>query len=116
MTTVFNSLPAQDTAAQSDYAPVLEKVAPGIVDIIDAKRKYNEHWFDVLLGLLSFISGTDEQKSLLSVLAQRAAGGIAPPSINEVMGGAGVASGDKPDLQKIAVVLGIAASLYSFMR
>lgn len=109
MTTVFNPPPPQNLAATSPYASILEYVAPGIVAIVDGQRNYNEQWWDVLHRTLISIDATDDQRSILAALCERAAGGIAPPTTADIVHGEAVSV--KPDWGKLLSGIGVAITL-----
>lgn len=66
---------------QSAFAAPLEKVAPGIVTLINGTQAVGEIWPQTLTRLVSQIDATDEQKVILLDQAMRAENGEPPASV-----------------------------------
>ncbi|MBK9497438.1 MAG: hypothetical protein IPO08_23530 [Xanthomonadales bacterium] len=84
--------------AQSPYAQQLETVAPGVLNIINSTQATNETWDATLTRLLPALTATEQQKTLLVSIANRASSGLPPdpnllgnsPKINYLIVGAAV--------------------------
>lgn len=75
------------------YPAVLDKIAPGVVDLIESTQASGEPWADTFARLLPQIQATEEQFELLTLQSIRAAEGLTPAPIPSQNGGAGTALG-----------------------
>lgn len=114
MTTLFDQIPVLETASNSAYMPILEQVAPGITEILDRLQTEDEIWPDTLQRNLGFIDATSEQVHMLNVLAERARGGSAPPTLDYLTRGFPVA--EKVSGEALLKVFSICAVAYNFLR
>lgn len=73
--------PAIMRVEMSAFADPLEKVAPGIVGLINATQAVGEVWPQTLTRLVSQIDATDEQKTILLDQAIRAENNEPPAAI-----------------------------------
>lgn len=72
---------AEAKVSYSPYAENLEKVAPGIIPLIDSTQAVGEEWPQTLERLVITLDATDEQKGYLMNAAESATKGLPPPEI-----------------------------------
>lgn len=72
---------AQLSAKSSLYAPDLEAVAPNITTLIDDVRTTGESWVSALQRSMPFLILTEQQKTQLAALIDRAANNLPPLNI-----------------------------------
>lgn len=82
----------------SEYAPILERVAPGIVELIETNQGSGEEWPGTLARLMNRLDCTPEQNEILTTQMRRAANGE-PPALVPV-----VETAETSGVAKIALI------------
>ena len=127
MTTYFNAFVGKARISRSDYAPLLETIAPGICALVDPIQSGDEYWFDVLERLLPFILMTQEQCDLLlQQIAKARAGTPAPlvfdPTTNlaaaatQVSNALAANSAEKPTLTKVISYISAGLTVVGWLK
>jgi len=77
--------PGYGTAATEDraYLPVIENIAPGILDQARAIMVQGEDWISAVSRAMTTVAMADYQRRLLNVQLERARAGMAPLSSSE---------------------------------
>lgn len=100
------------SAPPSDYATVLEQVAPTITEKIAQQGGGGESWTDTLQRVLPMIVATAQQKQILNIQLERAKQGL-PPLDNSQFGvGVNVGLSSETKNMLFLAALGIGAAIF----